>query len=308
MERHPSTDSGSSGALLPAIILFGGMTLILLALFAARPSPVTEPLAAAVPTVVAAEVTQPTTEPQVVAAAPDPAMVRAGDTIYQTTCAACHGFNAKGIPGLGKTLIDSEFVNGMTDEELVAFIIEGRQVTDPLNTTGVAMPARGGNAGLKDEDIHNVVAYIRNLNLASSGAVVAQPTAETVVDAASTPLPPVEFTPLDLGGLNAGGSAETPVEPEPVLDVNIGQKAYLASCASCHGSLGEGIQFVSRPLAESVLLQQRNGIGLLTFLTQASMVEGATASYPHPANGTPPAADDDMLSIIAYLYTLVAES
>jgi disulfide bond formation protein DsbB len=57
----------------------------------------------------------------------------------------------------------SDFVATRTDAELVAFIKSGRSVDDPLNTTGVAMPPKGGNPALTDADLADIVAYIRSL-------------------------------------------------------------------------------------------------------------------------------------------------
>ena len=85
----------------------------------------------------------------------------AGESTYQATCAACHAPDATGIEGLGHSLANSEFVQSMTDEELVAFIAVGRGAADPDNTTGVAMPPKGGNPSLTDEDLQNVVAWLR---------------------------------------------------------------------------------------------------------------------------------------------------
>ncbi|MCB9156091.1 MAG: cytochrome c [Caldilineaceae bacterium] len=91
--------------------------------------------------------------------------VAAGENVYKTTCFACHGPDAKGIPGLGKSLhtTDSEFVRSKTDAELVAYINTGRSVDDPLNTTGVAMPPKGGNPSLTEQDMYDAVAYLRTL-------------------------------------------------------------------------------------------------------------------------------------------------
>lgn len=86
-----------------------------------------------------------------------------GKTVYDGACAACHGPDATGLPGLGKDLTTSEFAAGKTDAELVAFIKAGRPTNDPLNTTGVEMPPKGGNAALTDQDLADVVAYIRTL-------------------------------------------------------------------------------------------------------------------------------------------------
>jgi disulfide bond formation protein DsbB len=85
-----------------------------------------------------------------------------GEQRYRANCAACHGVNLRGIAGLGKSLLDSSFVEANTDAELHAFIVEGRSALHPANTTGVAMPPRGGNPTLSDADIAAIIAYIRS--------------------------------------------------------------------------------------------------------------------------------------------------
>lgn len=81
-------------------------------------------------------------------------------------CAACHGPDGKGVPSLGKNLVTSTFAKDMTDAELVAFLKVGRDTSDPLNTTGVAMPPKGGNPALTDGDLMDIVAYVRQLEAA----------------------------------------------------------------------------------------------------------------------------------------------
>jgi mono/diheme cytochrome c family protein len=83
--------------------------------------------------------------------------------LFQGTCAACHGPDAKGLPTLGKDLTTSEFAKEKTDQELLAFIKVGRPVSDPLNTTNVDMPPKGGNPALSDQDLLNIIAYVRTL-------------------------------------------------------------------------------------------------------------------------------------------------
>jgi disulfide bond formation protein DsbB len=94
------------------------------------------------------------------APAGDPA---AGKEKFGVTCVACHGPAGEGVPGLGKDMTTSEFIAGKTDTELVEFIKVGRDPSDPLNTTGVAMPPKGGNPALNDQDLYNLVAFIRIL-------------------------------------------------------------------------------------------------------------------------------------------------
>jgi disulfide bond formation protein DsbB len=98
-----------------------------------------------------------------------PAQASAGDVttgqmLFTNTCSACHGPTGQGIQGLGKDLTQSEFVSGQSDNELLAFIKIGRGPTDPLNTTGIAMPPKGGNPALNDGDLQNIIAFLRTIH------------------------------------------------------------------------------------------------------------------------------------------------
>lgn len=87
----------------------------------------------------------------------------AGEPLFQGTCSACHGPDAKGLPNLGKDLTTSEFVKEKTDDELLDFVLVGRPISDPLNTQGVDMPPKGGNPALSNDDIYDIIAYLRTL-------------------------------------------------------------------------------------------------------------------------------------------------
>ena len=86
-----------------------------------------------------------------------------GALAFAGTCVSCHGPDAKGLPSLGKDLTTSEFAIGLSDAELIAFIKTGRPTSDALNTTGVDMPPKGGNPALSDQDLADIVAYLRTL-------------------------------------------------------------------------------------------------------------------------------------------------
>jgi len=86
-----------------------------------------------------------------------------GAELFTVTCAACHGPKGEGVQGLGKDMTTSAFIASQTDEQLLEFIKKGRDINDPANTTGVAMPPFGGNPALTDEDLFNIIAYIRTL-------------------------------------------------------------------------------------------------------------------------------------------------
>ena len=87
-----------------------------------------------------------------------------GKMYFDQTCSACHGMDAKGLPKLGKDLTTSKFVSESTDKEMLSFIKQGRLPTDPLNTTGVAMPPKGGNPALTDQQLMDIISYLKTLN------------------------------------------------------------------------------------------------------------------------------------------------
>ncbi|MDP6822021.1 MAG: c-type cytochrome [Dehalococcoidia bacterium] len=96
------------------------------------------------------------------ATGPDPALIAIGETKYGS-CLTCHGADGRGVAGLGKDLIENEFMDGLSEAELVEFIKVGRGPSDAGNTTGIAMPAKGGNPSLSDDDIVAIIAYIDSL-------------------------------------------------------------------------------------------------------------------------------------------------
>lgn len=87
-----------------------------------------------------------------------------GKALFGGTCSACHGPDAKGLPHLGKDLTTSAFIKVKSDEELLDFVKHGRGPTDPGNTTGVAMPPKGGNPALDDAKLRDIISYVRTLS------------------------------------------------------------------------------------------------------------------------------------------------
>ena len=72
-----------------------------------------------------------------------------GRALYESNCAPCHGSDASG--GLGPALRPSSFVQARNDEELIAFMLEGRN--------GTAMD--GFDGILTAEELANVVFIMR---------------------------------------------------------------------------------------------------------------------------------------------------
>lgn len=86
-----------------------------------------------------------------------------GKRLFAENCSTCHGDKGQGVPHLGKDVQTSKFAAGLTDAKLVAIIKHGRSAANPLNTTHVAMPPKGGNPALNTQKLYDIVAYIRQL-------------------------------------------------------------------------------------------------------------------------------------------------
>ncbi|MCA0453545.1 MAG: c-type cytochrome [Chloroflexi bacterium] len=302
----------SNDALIPAIILFGSLTLLLLAIMPMRTNKPAETTSTVAPTLVAVAATEiPPTE-----AVPsyDPALVQEGQMIFQTTCTTCHGLDGHGIQGLGKDLIMSEFVASLTDEELLHFIIVGRDASDPLNTTGIPMPARGGNPSLSDEQLMGVVAYMRSISEVSASTMDHSTTASGVA-AQPTTLPTAQPTTLPTA---LPTEEPTAAEPTPVVEAVLpttipvtpqsfsAATAYAWSCSGCHGIDGAGNEPFGPSILESDLFE--DDADLLAFITEGKPLADPLVEFPHPGRGGfPPLTDEELTQLIDYLHTLVAE-
>ncbi|MEK6702650.1 MAG: c-type cytochrome [Planctomycetota bacterium] len=117
-------------------------------------------LAKSAPAAAAADVVAPDEEL-------DPDMIADGAKLFVAACSTCHGTDAKGLPNNGKPLTTSQFIARLSDENLVAFIKRGRDPGDPANTSKIAMPPKGGNPAISDDDLDCIVTFLRSLQRAA---------------------------------------------------------------------------------------------------------------------------------------------
>jgi disulfide bond formation protein DsbB len=277
---------------LPALVLFGTFCLVVAVLLSMQPrSPVT--------TVAVAPTEAPTETPtpeivEVADASYDPAQIQDGQILFSTTCSACHGMNARGVPGLGKDLIASEFVHGLSDEELVQFIITGRPSWDEANTTGIDMPARGGNPSLNPDQIQHIVAYLRaETDNVGGGVVVSQPTAVPAV--VQNPTTAATSQPISV-------PSEDTVVNLPPVEPRSGDSAYAMLCAGCHGANGEGTANNGPAITDSELLT--DNAALVEFLTHVERIVPEQGFVHAPRGGYPPLTDDEVEALTQYLQEL----
>lgn len=86
------------------------------------------------------------------------AYAQGGESVYQQTCIACHGEEGKGVmPGVPDfTAKNSRLTR--SDEVLLKNMRDGVQ----SKGSPMAMPAKGGNSNLTDDDLKNVLKYMRS--------------------------------------------------------------------------------------------------------------------------------------------------
>jgi mono/diheme cytochrome c family protein len=99
-----------------------------------------------------------------------------GATLYAQNCATCHGASLEG--GIGAVLnpIDKlpGIPNSLDPNTLIDLITNGR-TPQPGDPKQIAMPAKGGNAALTDQDVKDLAAYIIQQNSIGAGAAPLPP-------------------------------------------------------------------------------------------------------------------------------------
>lgn len=214
-----------------------------------------------------------------------------GRDLFLSACRACHGADGTGVPGLGKSLVVSDFVASRNDDQLAAFIAEGRPGAKPM-----PMPPRGGRTDLTDADLEDIVAYVRCLQDPRRKPELPDPVAPTVVVSADAKAKALEA---------AGGDEEL------AEYIAHGAELFNSTCIACHGKDGVGVKGNGKALANSAFIQELDDDALLEFIKKGRDPSDPknTTGIGMPAKGGNPAlSEDDILDIIEYLRTLQGDA
>lgn len=214
----------------------------------------------------------------------EPTDIWLGEATFRAACALCHGQDGRGVLRLGKPLRNSAFVQQHTDGELFSLISQGRLPSDPANTTGALMPARGAR-GLSDQRLRSVIAYLRAMQDPT------QPTASVEEWIVAT--------------ANASGGAQT---GELLGSASgIGHDLFIASCSACHGQHAEGMEGLGKPLATSPFVGSKTDEELIAFVKSGRPIwdPANTTGVDMPSKGGNPALTDEQLTdIVRYIRSL----
>jgi mono/diheme cytochrome c family protein len=153
MLRRPARLSAVVAFLVPALVVGAGLT----ALAASSPDPSVQPSAAQSP--------GPAQGPQGAAGLPgDPSK---GQTLYNQTCTSCHGAALEG--GIGPALNPIKNLGNTKNPLDPNYLIE--VINNGLSGVGGygAMPPKGGNSKLSDQDVKDLAAFIIQQNKTAPG-------------------------------------------------------------------------------------------------------------------------------------------
>ncbi len=211
-----------------------------------------------------------------------------GRDLFATTCAACHGADGRGLKGLGRDLVESDFIAQRSDSEMHEFFVTGRPDAKPL-----PMPPRGGREDLTDDDLSDLLVYVRALqDPRRMPANLPPPVAPKASEADAA------------DALAAAGGDE-----ELAAYIASGARIYSMSCIACHGASGKGMPGNGKPLAGSAMLDTMDDEELLQFIMRgrdSGDPANTTGIIMPPKGGNPALSEDDILDIISYLRSLPA--
>lgn len=241
--------------------------------------------------------------------------VEIGHEIYVETCIACHGPRGTGVQGLGKDLVHSDFILGQSDESLAAFIKRGRDPSDPMNTTGVGMPPKGGNPTLADQDMLDIVTYLRGLQdprRIPAGAIkpkqgAAQAPAQVRAESEKAPVQS-GVTPVASGSGGAAGTMAAPGDAGATPEtIEHGRSLFMKTCAACHGVDAHGLPKMGKDLVASVFTKGQTDDSLVDFIRRGrdpGDPANTTKVAMPPRGGNPALSDDDLYDVVDYLRSL----
>jgi nitrite reductase (NO-forming)/hydroxylamine reductase len=207
------------------------------------------------------------------------AQVKAGESVYQTVCLACHQADGKGLPGAFPPLAGSDYLLGDKDRAVGVVVrgLEGEVVVNGIKFNSV-MPAM---TQLSDQEIADALTYAMNswgnqggaISVAQVAAVRAKAAAEPKTAASPTQHPTTTAELKYQGAPSPAGAAGvkilvTPGAPDMTEpEFKHAQEIYFQRCAGCHGVLRKGA--TGKPLTPDIT-QKKGTEYLKVFINQGS--------------------------------------
>jgi len=217
-----------------------------------------------------------------------------GEAVYGGICMACHDTGVAGAPKRGDEA-------GWAERTTKGFDTLLDHALNGFN----AMPARGGNPNLSDEEVHAAVAYlvepVMEVPSSDAGASEAAPAEETASDdsaAASDEAAGEDAAATDAAGDEAGGDDAAAAdagsaEVDPAVAAIDGEAVYGGICMACHeaGVAGAPVR------GDAAAWEPRLAKGMDTLYDHA--INGFNAMPPK--GGNPSLSDDEIKAAVIYM-------
>jgi cytochrome c5 len=155
-----------------------------------------------------------------------PKVLKTGEQVFATVCAACHTAGVAGAPKFGDNAAWAPYIMAGY-ETMLHVALQGKG----------AMPAKGGNPGLSDYEVARAVVYMAN----HSGAALAEPVAPTDPTPSAAAAPPATAPLVAATATTATPPAASAPPPaaaaQTLASLNpVGEKLYKTVCFACHAS------------------------------------------------------------------------
>jgi cytochrome c5 len=216
------------------------------------------------------------------AAASGPKGMMSGEQVYGQVCKTCHEAGVAGAPKFGDKAAWAKVV-AAGDKLAFEHAINGIR----------AMPAKGGNSDLTDDEVKRAVAFMANKAGAdwSAPAVPAAPTQTAAASGgAAAPIAAANASPAPAAPAASTAAATAAGASHPAVD---GKKVYEGGCVVCHGA---GIAGAPK-FGDKAAWAPRIKTGMDTLYATAIKGKGAMP----PKGGNPALTDEQMKAAVDYM-------
>jgi cytochrome c5 len=215
----------------------------------------------------------------VIAEASAPKGSLTGEQVYGTVCKTCHEAGLAGAPKFGDKAAWAKIV-AQGDKLSFEHAIGGFK----------AMPAKGGNSDLTDDEVKRAVAFMAN----KAGANWSAP-AVTATAAAPAAVPAPAASAATPAAAPAAGAPANTAAAAPAAGAADGKKTYEATCVVCHGA---GIAGAPK-FGDKAAWAPRIKTGMDALYTAALSGKGAMP----PKGGNTTLSDADVKAAVTYMVT-----
>ena len=207
-----------------------------------------------------------------------PKGTQSGEQVYATVCKTCHEAGLAGAPKFGDKAAWAKVV-AQGDKLSFEHAISGFK----------AMPAKGGNSELTDDEVKRAVAYMANNAGANWTAPAVTATAAAPPAATPTATPATQAAPTAPAASASTAVASAPAAAGPAD----GKKTYEATCIVCHGA---GIAGAPK-FGDKAAWAPRIKTGMDALMNAALHGKGAMP----PKGGNTTLSDADVKAAVSYM-------